>query len=40
MAEPLAQPQRCTALAEAAIAEGVLGYRRIVGRCVDALGQR
>lgn len=34
-----AQPQQCTAEAEAAIAKGVFGYRQIVARCVEALGR-
>ena len=33
------QPERAAALAAAAIAEGVLGYRQIVARCVEDLGR-
>eukprot|EP01043_Picozoa_sp_COSAG02_P061281 COSAG02_NODE_8204_length_2662_cov_2.156067_1_plen_523_part_10 len=33
------QPERVSKLAQEAIAEGVIGYRHIVGRCITALGR-
>ncbi len=38
-AAPPPQPERVSKLAQEAIAEGVIGYRCIVGRCITALGR-